>query len=89
MKNMIANNRGQGMVEYLIIVALMAVGAMSVMRVLSGTTYAKFANITAVLQGGQHSAKIEYEKLDESDFRKKDMSDFFRGAKSNKKKRNW
>ena len=79
------NQRGQGMVEYLIVVALIAVGTMSIMRVLGQTTSVKFANITAVLQGSAHQTKIQSERLDTKHFKKRDMGDFFHGAKSNKR----
>lgn len=78
------NRRGQGLVEYLIIVALMAIATMAVMRILSQTVQAKFARITQVLQGTDSQISIQTETLTEQHFKKRDMSDFFHGAKSQK-----
>lgn len=76
------NNKGQGLIEYMVIVALMAIATMGIMRVLSQTTSGKIAKITQALQGGKASVQVDFERVDKSDFRKKDMSDFFRGSRS-------
>lgn len=80
----VKNQKGQGLVEYMIIVALMAVATMGLMRVLSKTTSGKLAQITQSLQGGKASINVEFEKVQSSDLRKKDMSDFFQGSRSRK-----
>lgn len=82
----IKNQKGQGLVEYMIIVALMAVATMGIMRVLSQTTSGKLANITQSLQGGKASLTVEFERVDKDDIRKKDMSDFFNGSRSRRKR---
>lgn len=79
---LIKNQKGQSLIEYMVIVALMAVATMGVMRVLSQTTSGKLANITQSLQGGKGNINVEIEKIDASDVRKKDMGDFFRGSRS-------
>lgn len=76
------NNRGQSLVEYMVIVALMAVSTMGIMRVLSQTTSGKLAAITQSLQGGEANINIKYEKISKDDLRKKDMRNFFRGSRS-------
>ncbi len=77
------NQKGQGLIEYLVIVALMAIAAMSIMRVLSQTVQAKFANITQVMQGkNATSTQIQTEAVQERHFKKRDMGDFFHGAQS-------
>ena len=81
------NNKGQSMVEYMIIVALMAVSTMGIMRVLSQTTSGKLAKITQSLQGGKAQIQVKFEKINQSDVRKKDMSNFFEGARSRKNNR--
>jgi hypothetical protein len=50
------------------------------------TVQAKFARITQTLQGTESSVPIRVESLQESDFKKRDMSDFFHGASSAKDK---
>jgi pilus assembly protein Flp/PilA len=77
----ISNNKGQGLVEYMVIVALMAVASMGIMRVLSQTTSGKLAKITQSLQGGKASINIEFDKIDRSDIQKKDMSNFFKSSR--------
>ena len=82
----VKGERGQGLVEYMIIVALMAVATMGVIRVLSQTTSVKFAQIIQSLQGRGASSPIEYDRVEEQDFKKKDMSDFFHGTRSRKRR---
>ncbi len=84
MKKLLKNQRGQGLVEYMVIVALMAVASMGVMRILSKTTSGKLAQITQSLQGGKASVNVEFENVEKDDLRKKDMSDFFQGSRSRK-----
>ncbi|MCJ8276747.1 MAG: hypothetical protein HRT44_01740 [Bdellovibrionales bacterium] len=80
--NLLKNKKGQGLVEYMIIVALMAVSTMGIIRVLSQTSGAKLASITQSLQGGKASVNVKFEKVDEAHFKKKDMSNFFQGSRS-------
>ena len=79
----IKSQKGQGMVEYLIIVAIVAVGAMTTIRHLSHTTNGKFSQITTSLQGGA-AGQVRFEKLKPEHYKKKDMSNFFRGSRSNR-----
>lgn len=81
-RRFLKNNKGQGLIEYLVIVALMAIAAMAVMRVMSQTVQARFAQVTRALQGTKGGAQIKMETLKESDFKKRDMSDFFHGTQS-------
>lgn len=75
------NQRGQGLVEYLVIVALMAVATMAIMRTLNHNVTAQFARITNVLHGGQ-GEDIQTEGVSARDYDKRDMSDFFHGART-------
>ncbi len=72
------NSRGQGLIEYLIITALVAVACIGVMRVLGHTVNVQFANVTKGLQG--ESGKIQTEKVDERHYKKRDLSDFMTGT---------
>lgn len=75
---------GQSLVEYLLLVALIAVGTMGVVRAVSYTVSAKFATVGAQIAGDQKSYKGE---TDYNQYvRKKDMGDFFSHASSEKKK---
>ena len=68
----------------MVIVALMAVSTMGIMRVLSQTTKGKLAKITQSLQGGKAHIQVEFNKINRSDVRKSDMSNFFQGTRSNR-----
>lgn len=74
----VSNQRGQGLIEYLIIVALMGVAAISIVRVLGSTVNVKFTNITRALRGNED--KVEYERIDDSYYKKKDLDNFFHGV---------
>lgn len=72
------DRRGQGLIEYLIIVALMAVATMGVVRALSYAVQTRFANTIYAIHGV--NKKVRTETFDESQIKKKDLSDFMNGA---------
>jgi pilus assembly protein Flp/PilA len=72
------NSRGQSLVEYLIIVAVIAIGSIGIMRSLGQTIYVRFANITNALQ--QNEEKILFTPLTPDQYQKKGLDDFFKGA---------
>lgn len=74
----IKNQRGQGLIEYLVIVALMGVAAIAIVRVLGSTVNAKFTNITRALRADE--TKVEYERIDDSYYKKRNLDNFFNGA---------
>jgi pilus assembly protein Flp/PilA len=73
------NQRGQGLIEYLIIVALMGVATIAIVRVMGETVSAKFASVTHALQGERKSIKP---RIEESHYKKKDLGNFFDGTGS-------
>lgn len=77
-KNQLSNQKGQGLIEYLIIVALIAVAGIAVMKVVGQNVHAQFANVAKAIQG--ESGKVQTDKIQESHYKKKDMGDFFKGA---------
>lgn len=83
---LLKNQRGQSLIEYMVIVAMMGVASMGVIRILSKTTNVQLAKITQSLRGGKSNVRLEFERIEESDVRKKDMSNFFNGARDNRKK---
>ncbi len=78
------NQKGQGLIEYLILVALMGVASIGVIRVLNQTIKSRFASAVYALQG--KSKKVKTESLKERDYKKSDLSDFMNGAASKQKK---
>lgn len=87
-KSLKRNNKGQGLVEYLIIVAIVAVGSISVIKVVGANIDVQFANVAQAL-GGNDTRKKEAHKVTETMYKKRDFSDFLEGAvnqsKSDKK----
>lgn len=77
----IKNQKGQGLVEYIILVALIGVATMGTVRILQQSLNANFANVIFALQG--HSRhKVHAERIEDSDLQKKDFSNFMNGANS-------
>lgn len=70
--------RGQSLIEYLILVALMAVATIGVVRSLNHVVKARFANAIYAIQGT--SKTVRTESFDESLVKKSDLSDFMNGA---------
>ena len=75
--------KGQGLIEYLILVALMGVASIGVIRALNQTIKARFASAVYALQG--KPKKVKTESLREQDYKKSDLSDFMNGAASKNK----
>ena len=72
------NQKGQGLVEYLIIVALMGVATITVMRAMQGTVSNRFAVITSTLQG--KTMEFDKPELRRDLSKQKDMGSFFKNA---------
>ncbi|HMN68026.1 MAG TPA: hypothetical protein PKC28_05755 [Bdellovibrionales bacterium] len=81
----IRNQKGQGLIEYVILVALVAVATMSMVRVLQKSVNVNLANIVHALQS-DGKRKETHERIEADDLRKKDFSDFMNGAANQKGK---
>ncbi len=77
----LANRSGQSLIEYLLLTALLAIATMGVVRVLGHSVSGKFAQIAKSIQG-DHQTKVNFEKVQTSDYSKKDMGDFMTGSQS-------
>ncbi|HPI39547.1 MAG TPA: hypothetical protein PLJ21_02005 [Pseudobdellovibrionaceae bacterium] len=73
------NKKGQGLIEYLIIVAIVAVGSISVIKVVGANLNIQFSNVAQAL-GGTNSQKQNAYEVPASATRKKDLSSFFDDA---------
>ena len=82
-KNQKNKKRGQGLIEYLILVALMGVASIGVIRVLNQTIKSRFASAVYALQGTPK--KVQTESVREQDYKKSDLSNFMNGAASKNK----
>ncbi len=79
--------KGQGMIEYIVLVALVAVAAIGITELLGQTVRTKLAEITASLQerGGNIGKKLP--KIEEKYVTRRGLSDFHKN--SNKKGGKW
>ncbi|MAE74763.1 MAG: hypothetical protein CL675_11755 [Bdellovibrionaceae bacterium] len=79
MSNPFQNEKGQGLIEYLILVALMGVATISVVKLLQRTVNTNMANSIKALQGDT-SGRAQHERVQNNDFKKRDFSSFMNGA---------
>ena len=79
------NKRGQGLVEYLVLVALMGVATIGIIRTLNQTVKSRFANAVFALQGKNQKATTHNMKKEE--YQRSDLSNFMSGAASSDKKK--
>ena len=79
------NQKGQALVEYLLLVALMVVASFGVVKLLNHSVRGKFVQVIDAVQG-RESSRVRFDRPEASDYKKKDMSDFMRGASSPNKK---
>ncbi|MFH1222982.1 MAG: hypothetical protein V1647_01395 [Pseudomonadota bacterium] len=77
------NKKGQGMIEYVILVALLAVAAIGITELLGQTVRTKLSQVTSSLQGSNRKIGEDLPEVDEKYFNRKGLSDFYKN--SNKK----
>ena len=78
------NNRGQGLIEYIVIVALVAVGSISLLRVLNQSVNFQFAQISKAL-GAKTQDKMKAPEVTSTQLQKKDLGNFMQGVRSKSK----
>ncbi|MCB0420270.1 MAG: hypothetical protein KDD61_04700 [Bdellovibrionales bacterium] len=72
------NQKGQGLIEYLILVAIIAIASIAVTRVLGQQIKRKYTEIAYALSGEQR--KLAQPKIDSSIYQKSDLSNFMKGS---------
>lgn len=77
----VRNQKGQGLIEYLIIVAIVAVGSMAIMRTVGSSLNRKFAEV-AVALGAKKNGTIDEVTVSKSSYQKKDLTTFMNGARA-------
>lgn len=77
------NNKGQGLVEYLILVALIAVTAIGVVKVVGNNVAAQYENINRAL-GAKNSQKLTVSNASDTALKQKDLSNFIDGSRASK-----
>lgn len=79
------DKKGQGLIEYLIIVALVAVAAIGIMQTLQTTVNKQFTNVTNAISGqNMKSQKIDINKVRSADHKKRGLGDFMNRANQKK-----
>jgi pilus assembly protein Flp/PilA len=77
----IRNQKGQSLVEYLVIVALVGVGTMGIMRAVGQNVSVQFAKVVKAL-GGEVEGTTKATAVSEGTYKKKDLRNFMSGAVS-------
>ena len=77
----VKNQRGQGLIEYVILVALVGVATMGMVRLLQKSVKVNMANVIHALQADKKRTE-QHERISEDDLRKSDFKDFMNGAAS-------
>jgi len=84
---LIKNNKGQGLIEYLIIVALIAVAAIGIMQSLQKTVNSQFANVTNAIGGHSTKKRVQTPQIGEAEYKKRGLGSFMKRANNQKNNR--
>ncbi|MFZ3230810.1 MAG: hypothetical protein WA160_11445 [Pseudobdellovibrio sp.] len=76
----IQSNKGQGLIEYLILVSIIAVGTLGVVRVVGQNVGTHYENINRAL-GAKKADALTILNADDKLLKKKDLSTFMDGAR--------
>lgn len=74
-----SNQKGQGLIEYIILVAIIAVGTVQLVRKLQSTVSVNMANVIHALQSDE-KRKNSFIRVEDSDVQMKDFSNFMNGT---------
>jgi len=89
---LLKNNKAQGMIEYIIIVALVAISAIGITELLGQTVRTKLSQITSSLQDKNDNAGKKLPTASAKYFNRKGMNNFNNNTnktKGKKKKSKW
>ena len=75
--------RGQSLIEYLILVALMAIASIGIVKVLGQNLQGQFARVAHALRGENKKPRLQ--NVNKSYYKQKDLSNFFNNATTNSK----
>lgn len=76
----VPNNKGQSLVEYMVLVALITAGTIGVVRVVGYNIGIQYENINRSL-GAKASNQLQAVSAEQSFLNKKDLSNFLHGAR--------
>lgn len=80
MSKFLKNKRGQGLIEYLMLVALIAVATIGVVKIVGHNLGKKYENINRAL--GADGEQLKAENASKGALAQKDLSNFLDGAKT-------
>ena len=78
---LLKNQNGQGMIEYMILVALLAIGTLGVVKVVGQNVAKQYENINRAL-GAKKSNQLQLDNAADSQLKRKDLSNFMDGARN-------
>ncbi|HND84451.1 MAG TPA: Flp family type IVb pilin [Pseudobdellovibrionaceae bacterium] len=79
-RKLFRSQRGQGLTEYIIIVALIAVGSIGLVRLVGGNINTQFGKVANALAG--QNSRLNARTASQDDVRQKNLSNFMTGATS-------
>ncbi len=82
---LIKNNHGQGLIEYLILVALIAVTTIGVIKIVGNNVATQYENINRAM-GAQKSQKLTISNASDNSLKQKDLSNFMDSSRSSSNK---
>lgn len=68
-------NKGQSLIEYLILVALMAIASIGIVKVLGQNLQGQFARVAHALKGEDRRPQLK--RINKGYYKQRDLSDFF------------
>jgi Flp pilus assembly pilin Flp len=83
-KNLAKNQNGQGLIEYLILVALIAVTTIGVIKVVGKNVATQYENINRAM-GAQKSNQLSVLNASENSLKQKDLSNFMDSSRTDGK----
>lgn len=83
-KNLVKNQKGQGLIEYLILVALIAVTTIGVIKVVGNNVATQYENINRAM-GAKNSKPLSISNASENSLKQKDLSNFMDSSRTNGK----
>ena len=78
--SLLSNKKGQGMIEYIILVALLAIAAIGITELLGQTVRVKLAEITSSLQERGTNIGKSLPEIEDKYVTRRGMSDFVNNA---------
>ena len=75
------NKKGQGMIEYIILIAIIAVASLGIVKILGNTITRKMTQITYALQGKSTQAEnVPPPEIEKKHYEKRGMEDFYESS---------